>query len=176
MHLLVLSYINTNRKLLLKYKGGYCLRNYSHLLESSVHPDEGSTCFNIKHFPVKWEFSNESKTFQIVKLLDVISTSDTISLIMEYVDSNLKVAIEDVHRPINHQVARYYMFQLLSAVSYLHGINLMHRVRVFIPYKDAVKAFILALGCMWILTVRNIVILPQVFECFSFTLKISIEK
>ncbi|VDK17566.1 unnamed protein product [Anisakis simplex] len=63
----------------------------------------------------------------VVKLLDIISGGDTISLVMEYVESNLKLVIEDVRRPLNDSVVKFYLFQLLCGVAYLHSIGIMHR-------------------------------------------------
>lgn len=63
----------------------------------------------------------------IVKLLDVITGSDTVSLVMEFVESNLKAAIEDICRPLNDNVIKYYFFQLLCGVAYLHSLGIMHR-------------------------------------------------
>lgn len=63
----------------------------------------------------------------IVRLFDVILSSDTISFVMEYVASSLKLAIEDINRPLNEEIPRYYMYQLFTGVNYLHSLNIMHR-------------------------------------------------
>lgn len=47
---------------------------------------------------------------------------------MEYVESNLKLLIEDFNRPLNEEIPRYYMYQLFTGVDYLHSLNIMHRV------------------------------------------------
>lgn len=93
----------------------------------------------IKRIPIKSDRRSEIEIIRemfalrntdhenIVKLLDIVSSTDTISLVMEYVESNLKAVIEDVYRPLNDGVVRYYFFQLLCGVSYLHSLGIMHR-------------------------------------------------
>lgn len=93
----------------------------------------------IKRIPLKAGRKNEIEVIRemfalrnsnhqnIVKLLDVISGPDTISLVMEFVESNLKAAIDDVFRPLNDNVVRYYFYQLLCGIAYLHSLGIMHR-------------------------------------------------
>uniref|UniRef100_A0A915AX37 Protein kinase domain-containing protein n=1 Tax=Parascaris univalens TaxID=6257 RepID=A0A915AX37_PARUN len=95
----------------------------------------------IKRIPIKSDRRSEIEIIRemfalrntdhenIVKLVDIVSSTDTVSLVMEYVESNLKAVIEDVYRPLNDSVIRYYFFQLLCGVSYLHSLGIMHRVR-----------------------------------------------
>ncbi|CAG9533445.1 unnamed protein product [Cercopithifilaria johnstoni] len=63
----------------------------------------------------------------IVRLFDVILNTDAVSLVMEYVGSSLKLAIEDFNRPLNDEIPRYYMYQLFIGLDYLHSLNIMHR-------------------------------------------------
>jgi cyclin-dependent kinase 18 len=67
---------------------------------------------------------------QIVSLIDInCSSQETISLVMEFVETDLKQFIDDVHRPLNDRVIRFYFAQLLQGVAYLHHSDIMHRVR-----------------------------------------------
>uniref|UniRef100_A0A0N4U4Y4 Protein kinase domain-containing protein n=1 Tax=Dracunculus medinensis TaxID=318479 RepID=A0A0N4U4Y4_DRAME len=59
--------------------------------------------------------------------LDVASFPDSIFLIMEYIEANMKAMIDDLHRPVSDIIVRYYVRQLFCGVSYLHSINIMHR-------------------------------------------------
>lgn len=69
-----------------------------------------------------------NKEFKIARLIDVILNTDMVSVVMEYVESSLKLAIEDYNRPLNDEIPRYYMNQLLIGLNYLHSLNIMHRV------------------------------------------------
>ncbi|VIO87934.1 Uncharacterized protein BM_BM4613 [Brugia malayi] len=93
----------------------------------------------IKRIPLKRNSRNEIALIRevfalrnayhknVVRLFDVILNTDTISLIMEYVGSSLKLAIEDFNRPLNDEIPRYYMYQLFVGLDYLHSLNIMHR-------------------------------------------------
>ncbi|KAM3725090.1 Cyclin-dependent kinase [Dirofilaria immitis] len=93
----------------------------------------------IKRIPLKRNSRNEIALIRevfalrnayhknIVRLFDVILNTDTVSLVMEYVGSSLKLAIEDFNRPLNDEIPRYYMYQLFVGVDYLHSLNIMHR-------------------------------------------------
>ncbi|VDK58157.1 unnamed protein product [Gongylonema pulchrum] len=81
------------------------------------------------------------KSELVVHLFDVILSPDTVSLVIEYVESNLKLAIEDHNRPLNDEIPRYYMYQLFTGVSYLHSLNIMHRVRYQIASKNPTSLY-----------------------------------
>lgn len=47
---------------------------------------------------------------------------------MEFAESNLKLVIEDVNKPLNNQLPKFYFNQMLCGVAYLHKNCIMHRV------------------------------------------------
>ena len=49
-------------------------------------------------------------------------------LVLEFVDSNLRLVIDDIRRPQNFQLAKFYFAQALSGLAYLHHLGIMHRV------------------------------------------------
>jgi serine/threonine protein kinase len=73
--------------------------------------------------------------FQIVKLIEVFfpeeEYSSIVFLVLEFVESNLKLVIEDIRRPICEIIPRFYFTQILYGVIYLHHIGIMHRVSTY---------------------------------------------
>uniref|UniRef100_A0A1I7ZPY8 Protein kinase domain-containing protein n=1 Tax=Steinernema glaseri TaxID=37863 RepID=A0A1I7ZPY8_9BILA len=63
----------------------------------------------------------------VVELFEVTEEDSTISLVMEYLITNLKNVISDVHRPNNDQYVRFYFVQLFKGVDFLHKMHVMHR-------------------------------------------------
>ncbi|VDN00766.1 unnamed protein product [Thelazia callipaeda] len=63
----------------------------------------------------------------IVKLFDIIVNIDLVSFVMEFVRSSLRLMIEDINRPLNEEIPKFYMYQLFTGLNYLHGLNIMHR-------------------------------------------------
>ncbi|MFH4975356.1 hypothetical protein AB6A40_002065 [Gnathostoma spinigerum] len=63
----------------------------------------------------------------VVRLVDVLSTSGLVCIVMEFVETDLKTIIDDVYRPLNDAITRFYFSQLLHGVAYLHLIGIMHR-------------------------------------------------
>ncbi|TKR76936.1 hypothetical protein L596_017998 [Steinernema carpocapsae] len=63
----------------------------------------------------------------IVELFEVIEEDNTVSLVMEYLTTNLKNVISDVRRPINDHYLRFYFIQLFKGVDFLHKSHVMHR-------------------------------------------------
>lgn len=48
---------------------------------------------------------------------------------MEYAKSNLKLVIQDINKPLNDQLPKFYFSQIFYGVAYLHFNGIMHRVR-----------------------------------------------
>lgn len=47
---------------------------------------------------------------------------------MEYAESSLRIVIDDVLRPLNSYILKYFFVQILYGVAYIHSLGIMHRV------------------------------------------------
>jgi hypothetical protein len=64
-------------------------------------------------------------------LRETIFTSENVSLVFDYIETNLKVIIRDNFRPQNDTMIRHFFVQLLRGIAHLHALKIMHRVRDF---------------------------------------------
>ena len=76
---------------------------------------------------------------KIVRLLDVLFPEEEdeeeetggapiVSLVFEFVESNLRLVIADTKRPFSEDIVRFYFSQIFCGVAYLHHLGIMHRV------------------------------------------------
>ncbi|CAH0552589.1 unnamed protein product [Brassicogethes aeneus] len=63
----------------------------------------------------------------IVELLDVMYTTDKLFLVFEYLDLDLKRYIDYTKKPIEKDLVKSYMKQLMEAMAYLHSHRILHR-------------------------------------------------
>ncbi|CAG9856462.1 unnamed protein product [Phyllotreta striolata] len=63
----------------------------------------------------------------IVELIDVMQTTDKLYLVFEYLDLDLKKYLDSLRAPMEAELIRSYMKQLLDALSYLHSHRILHR-------------------------------------------------
>ncbi|XP_028153092.1 cyclin-dependent kinase 2 [Diabrotica virgifera virgifera] len=63
----------------------------------------------------------------IVELLDVMQTTDKLYLVFEYLDLDLKRYLDNTRRPMEAELLRNYMKQLIEALAYLHSHRILHR-------------------------------------------------
>lgn len=68
-----------------------------------------------------------------MKLLEVFfpeneDCSLIVSIVLEFVESNMKLVISDTRRPFCELIPRFYFTQILYGIAYLHDIGIMHRV------------------------------------------------
>lgn len=61
---------------------------------------------------------------------DDAHSSQIVSLVLEFVESNLKLVFEDTKRPLSDIIPRFYFTQIFYGISYLHQIGIMHRVNL----------------------------------------------
>ncbi|CAH1999168.1 unnamed protein product [Acanthoscelides obtectus] len=63
----------------------------------------------------------------IVELLDVMQTTDKLYLVFEYLDLDLKRYLDGTRSPLEAELIRSYMKQLIEALAYLHSHRILHR-------------------------------------------------
>ncbi|KAF7637922.1 Protein kinase domain-containing protein [Meloidogyne graminicola] len=94
----------------------------------------------------------------IVKLLDIllikkINEIINISLIFEFIETNLKLVIEDNKRPICESIPRYYFKQIIFGIAYLHNLDIMHRdlkpENILITANNQIKIADFGLACIY---------------------------
>lgn len=53
---------------------------------------------------------------------------------MEFTESNLRLVIDDVFRPLNSSMLKYFFIQIFYGVAYIHNLGIMHRVNFFLIF------------------------------------------
>ncbi|CAJ0928805.1 unnamed protein product, partial [Mesorhabditis belari] len=89
----------------------------------------------------------------IVKLIDIFCSQDTLTMVMEFVERNLKTVINDPNRVNSETSARFYFSQLLRGVRHLHQLGIMHRdlkpENVLVSGGDVVKIADFGQACLY---------------------------
>ena len=62
----------------------------------------------------------------IVKLKQVVSSKNSVYLIMDYVSVNLRELIESEEQ-LTHEQVKFIIYQILQAINYLHSTKIVHR-------------------------------------------------
>ncbi|ETN79546.1 kinase domain protein [Necator americanus] len=65
---------------------------------------------------------------QVLKLLDVFCSRDSLSLVTEFIPFNLSNIISDPHRPQEEYFLRFFFRQIVDGMKYIHSLYIMHRV------------------------------------------------
>jgi cyclin-dependent kinase len=63
----------------------------------------------------------------IVRLYDVVHTERKLTLVFEYLDQDLKKYLDVCQGGLDHMVAKSFLFQLLTGISYCHHHRVLHR-------------------------------------------------
>lgn len=63
----------------------------------------------------------------ILRLLEVIHTGTSLYLVFEYLDKDLKKALDETSCGLPEKVAKSYMCQLLKAIAFCHSKRILHR-------------------------------------------------
>jgi cyclin-dependent kinase len=86
--------------------------------------DEGVPCTAIREIALLKELKHP----HIVKLVDVLHTEKKLTLIFEYLDSDLKKYIDSLSSPqLEVNLAKGLMFQLLKGIEFCHEHRVLHR-------------------------------------------------
>ncbi|CAD5219564.1 unnamed protein product [Bursaphelenchus okinawaensis] len=67
------------------------------------------------------------KHLNVINLREVLYAATTISIVLDFIESNLKLVIYDEKRPINLDLLKHFFFQVLKGLEYIHGLSIMHR-------------------------------------------------
>lgn len=63
----------------------------------------------------------------ILELLEIVHTGTSIYLVFEYLDQDLKKALEATQAGLTEKVAKSYLLQLLKGIAYCHSRHILHR-------------------------------------------------
>lgn len=63
----------------------------------------------------------------VVELLDIVHTGTSIYLVFEYLNRDLKMALEETVAGLPEKVVKSYLFQLLRGIAYCHSHRILHR-------------------------------------------------
>jgi serine/threonine protein kinase len=69
----------------------------------------------------------ELRQSNIVRLLDVIHSTNKLYLVFEYLDQDLKRYMDSVRDPMSTALIKSYLYQLLRGVAYCHARRVLHR-------------------------------------------------
>ncbi|KAI9355940.1 protein serine/threonine kinase [Zopfochytrium polystomum] len=85
--------------------------------------EEGVPCTAIREISLLKELKHEN----IVRLYDVIHTEKKLTLVFEYMDSDLKKYLDFCNGDIDVATIKYLMFQLMKGVAFCHEHRVLHR-------------------------------------------------
>ncbi|KAI1719084.1 protein kinase domain-containing protein [Ditylenchus destructor] len=91
----------------------------------------------------------------IVHLIEVLISDHSATLVTEFVESNLRLVIDDIERPSNNELIKNYFVQLFYGLAYLHRNGIMHRdikpENILINTSNRVKIADFGLACLYFL-------------------------
>ncbi|XP_077286263.1 cyclin-dependent kinase 2-like [Arctopsyche grandis] len=103
------------------------------------HESEGVPSTTIREISLIKELDHPS----IVKLLDVVYAERKLYLVFEYLDMDLKKYMERCNSPLNPDLIKSYLFQLLDGLAYCHSLRIFHRdlkpENLLIDFKGHIK-------------------------------------
>ena len=85
--------------------------------------DEGVPCTAIREISLLKELRHPN----IVRLYDVLHTEKKLTLIFEYLDSDLKKFIDSQHGEVDSALVKQLMYQLFRGIAYCHLHRILHR-------------------------------------------------
>uniref|UniRef100_A0A8C5GGT5 cyclin-dependent kinase n=1 Tax=Gouania willdenowi TaxID=441366 RepID=A0A8C5GGT5_GOUWI len=109
------------------------------LKEIRLEHDEGTPCTAIREVSLL----KNLKHANIVTLHDIIHTDRCLTLVFEYLDSDLKQYLDNCGNLMSMHNVKIFMFQLLRGLSYCHKRKILHRdlkpQNLLINYKGELK-------------------------------------
>ncbi|NXN25971.1 CDK18 kinase, partial [Nycticryphes semicollaris] len=93
------------------------------LKEIRLEHEEGAPCTAIREVSLL----KNLKHANIVTLHDIIHTERSLTLVFEYLDSDLKQYLDNCGNLMSVHNVKIFMFQLLRGLAYCHGRKILHR-------------------------------------------------
>ena len=85
--------------------------------------DEGVPCTAIREISLLKELNHPN----VVRLYDVIHTEKSLTLVFEYLDTDLKKFMDDYRAPLPPGTIKQFMYQLLKGIAFCHDRRVLHR-------------------------------------------------
>lgn len=85
--------------------------------------DEGIPSTAIREISILKQMKHEN----IVELKELIHEEDDLSLVFEYMDKDLYKYLKDYKKPLDSQLVKSYLYQILSAINFCHSKRIVHR-------------------------------------------------
>ncbi|PXF47730.1 Death-associated protein kinase 3 [Gracilariopsis chorda] len=98
----------STRCVAVKHISASCARSVPHMVAREV-----GVCHVVEHH-------------NIIRVHDVFESAEGVHIVMDRMAYSLQAVLDEM-APLKESDAAYIMYQLLSAVAYLHGINIVHR-------------------------------------------------
>ncbi|XP_062998789.1 cyclin-dependent kinase 18 [Elgaria multicarinata webbii] len=98
-------------------------KNLVALKEIRLEHEEGAPCTAIREVSLL----KNLKHANIVTLHDIIHTKCALTLVFEYLDSDLKQYLDNCGNLMSMYNVKIFMFQLLRGLSYCHQLKILHR-------------------------------------------------
>ncbi|KAJ7331713.1 hypothetical protein JRQ81_013893 [Phrynocephalus forsythii] len=98
-------------------------KNLVALKEIRLEHEEGAPCTAIREVSLL----KNLKHANIVTLHDIIHTKSSLTLVFEYLDSDLKQYLDNCGNLMSMHNVKIFMFQLLRGLSYCHQLKILHR-------------------------------------------------
>ncbi|XP_044301942.1 cyclin-dependent kinase 18 isoform X2 [Varanus komodoensis] len=98
-------------------------KNLVALKEIRLEHEEGAPCTAIREVSLL----KNLKHANIVTLHDIIHTKCSLTLVFEYLDSDLKQYLDNCGNLMSMYNVKIFMFQLLRGLSYCHRLKILHR-------------------------------------------------
>ncbi|XP_061488136.1 cyclin-dependent kinase 18 isoform X2 [Rhineura floridana] len=98
-------------------------KNLVALKEIRLEHEEGAPCTAIREVSLL----KNLKHANIVTLHDIIHTTCSLTLVFEYLDSDLKQYLDNCGNLMSMYNVKIFMFQLLRGLSYCHQLKILHR-------------------------------------------------
>ncbi|RWS03433.1 cyclin-dependent kinase 17-like protein, partial [Dinothrombium tinctorium] len=93
------------------------------LKEIKLEHEEGTPCTAIREVSLLRDLKHNN----IVTLHDIIHTEKTLTLVVEYLEKDLKQYMEDCSSILSMNNVKIFLFQLLRGLSYCHRRRILHR-------------------------------------------------
>lgn len=85
--------------------------------------DEGIPSTSIREISILKQLKHPN----VINLLDLIHEESKLSIILEYLDYDLKKYIKCTNAPVDPHLTKSYLYQILNGISFCHSKRILHR-------------------------------------------------